>query len=134
MIGRADLRDRSVRDVMDPEPKTTPAGATVAELRAWFAADPHLRTALLTDGERFVGAVHRDDLPAGAPGDLPAAGFAHPAVRSIGPDQPAERALAELDGADDCRLIVLSENDRALVGLVCMNSTRSHFCVPRHMA
>jgi hypothetical protein len=129
-IGRDEVAGLFVADVMDPAPKTTPTTITVGELRRWFAADAHVRTALLTDGAAFLGAVGPDDLPADAPADQPAVTFARRPANVIGPDRPAGEALARLDAQDGCRVVVLAEDDRTLLGLVCMDARRTHFCVP----
>jgi hypothetical protein len=130
MIGRRAAPDLLVRDVMDPEPKTTPATTTVGELRAWFGADARVRTALLLDGVTFVGVVGPDDIPPDAPSDLPVTEFARPPANLIGPERTAAEVLARLDADDQCRAVVLGEDDQSLLGLVCMNATRTHFCVP----
>ena len=119
---------------MDADPKTTPATTTVGELRRWFEGDAHLRTALLTDGPRFLGSVEPADLPPDAAPDQLGAQFAHRPAHVIGPERPAADALARLDAADECRVVVLADDDRTLVGLVCMDAARSHFCVPRQAA
>jgi hypothetical protein len=129
-IGREEIADLIVGDVMDPEPKTTPAMTTVGQLRGWFAADAHVRTALLTDGAMFLGAVGLDDLPADAPADQLAVEFARRPANVIGPDRPAGEALARLDAEAGCRVVVLAQDDHTLLGLVCMDAARTHFCVP----
>ena len=129
-IGRDEVAGLFITDVMDPEPKTTPTTITVGELRRWFAADAHVRTALLTDGATFLGAVGPDDLPADAPADQLAVEFARRPANVIGPDRPAGEALARLDAESGCRVVVLAEDDRTLLGLVCMDAGRTHFCVP----
>jgi hypothetical protein len=130
MIDRGGAADLLVHDVMDPAPKTTPASTTVGELRSWFEADAHVRTALLTDGARF-GAVALADLPPDAPVDQLALEFARRPVNVIGPERRAAEALAQLDAGDACRAVVLDGDDETLLGLVCMNAARTHFCVPK---
>jgi CBS domain-containing protein len=128
-IEREEAPGLLVRDVMDAAPKTRPARLSVGELRAEFAGDAHHRMALLTDGTVLLGAVERGDLPDDVADDRPAANFARRPEHVIGPDRPAEEALARLDSEGVSRLIVLDENERTLLGLVCMDATRSHFCV-----
>jgi hypothetical protein len=129
-ISRDEAADLFVTDVMDPEPKTTPATTTVGELRGWFAADAHVRTALLTDGAAFLGAIGLEDLPADAPAGQLAVEFARRPAHVIGPDRPAGEALARLDATAGCRVVVLAPDDHTLLGLVCMDARRTHFCVP----
>ena len=118
-----------VRDVMDAAPKTKPATLTVGELRAEFDGDAHHRMVLLTDGTVFLGAAEREDLPGGVADERPVADFARRPEHVIGPDRPAEEALARLDSEEVSRLIVLDDDGRTLLGLVCMDATRTHFCV-----
>ena len=133
MIGRgeATATELRVRDVMDPAPKTTPASTTVGELRAWFAADAHVRTALLADGTTLLGAMTPADLPPDAPADRLAVEFARRPANVVGPHCPAAEALAQLDAGGACRAVVLGDDDQTLLGLVCMNAARTHFCVPQ---
>jgi CBS domain containing-hemolysin-like protein len=131
MIDRGGAADLLVRDVMDPAPKTTSASTTVGELRSWFEADAHVRTALLSDGATFLGAVALADLPPDAPVDQLALEFSRRPAHVIGPERRAAEALAQLDAGDACRAVVLDRDDETLLGLVCMNAARTHFCVPK---
>jgi CBS domain-containing protein len=128
-IDRDEAPGLLVRDVMDAAPKTKPATLTVGELRAEFHGDAHHRMALLIDGVVFVGAAEREDLPEGVADDRPVADFAGRPEHEIGPDRPAEEALARLDSQEVSRLVVLDDDGRTLLGLVCMDATRTHFCV-----
>jgi CBS domain-containing protein len=128
-IEREEAPGLLVRDVMDAAPKTRPAGLTVSDLRAELDGDAHHRMALLTDGTALLGAVERGDLPDDVAGDRPAADFARRPEHVIAPDRPAEEALARLDAEGVSRLIVVDDDGRTLLGLVCMDADRSHFCV-----
>jgi CBS domain-containing protein len=118
---------RRVRDVMVSRPKTLPADASVADLRAVFA-NPSVLTALLVDGERFAGAVERDELPAGASDVQRAGEFASRDVVTIEPDAPMADATAHLDREGDHRLIVLDPDGATLRGLLCLTADRTGFC------
>jgi CBS domain-containing protein len=85
--------------------------------------------ALLTDGVVFLGAVQRGDLPVDVDDDRLVAEFARHPEHVIRPDRPAVEALAQLDSGEVSRLIVLDDDGRTLLGLVCMDATRTHFCV-----
>jgi CBS domain-containing protein len=128
-IERAEAPGLLVRDVMDAAPKTAPASLTVGELRAEFDGNAHQRMALLTDGVVFRGAVERGDLPVAVADDRPVAEFARCPEHVIGPDRPAVEALDRLDSEEVSRLIVLDDAGQTLLGLVCMDATRTHFCV-----
>lgn len=117
----------TVGDAMVSAPKAMPADGTVADLRAMFA-NPHVRTALLVDGARFAGVVHRDDLPADAPDDQRAGDLARRDVPTIRPDAPLSEATRILDAGGESRLVVLDPDGRTLRGLLCLTSDRSGFC------
>jgi predicted transcriptional regulator len=116
-----------VRDVMVSRPKTLPADASVADLRAMFA-NPSVLTALLVDGDRFAGAVERDDLPAGASDVQRADEFASRDVITIELDASTADAVARLDRDGDRRLIVLDTDGATLRGLLCLAADRTGFC------
>jgi CBS domain-containing protein len=128
-IEREEAPGLLVRDVMDAAPKTRPARLSVGELRAEFDGDAHHRMALLTDGTALLGTVERGDLPDDVGDDRLAADFARRPEHVIGPDRPADEALARIDSERVSRLIVLDDDGRTLLGLVCMDADRSHFCV-----
>ena len=72
MPGRADVQTsisegRTVAAVMLTNPKTLPAGATVADARSLFE-NPRVQTALIVEGSRFLGALDRDQIPEDALG------------------------------------------------------------------
>lgn len=125
-VGR-DAEGARVRDAMVSRPKTLPASATVAELRALFA-NPHVQTALLVDGERFAGAVERGDVPDDAAETSPARALAATAVSTVEPDTPLAEALEILDADAHRRLVVLDPDGVTLRGLLCLTSDRTGFC------
>jgi Mg/Co/Ni transporter MgtE len=96
----------------------------MSEVRETFAS-PSVKLMLVTDGERFVGTLGRDDLPAEGDGPI------EPHVRadrpSLSPDDPVEDALALVNEQGMTRIPVL-EGDQ-LLGLVCFNKSHSAFCV-----
>jgi CBS domain-containing protein len=116
-----------VRDAMVGRPKTLPAGASVDDLRALFA-NPHVRTALLVDGDRFAGAVERDDVPASADGTGPARALATMPAATVEPDTPLAEAQAILDADANHRLVVLDADGATLRGLLCLTTDRTGFC------
>jgi predicted transcriptional regulator len=129
-ISREDAAGQSVRDVMYLQPNTLPAATTVGELREQFQRRRGLRTALITDGDEFLGAIGRDDLDPSADDDEPAANYTRRDIAAIGADEPAQAALERLDDDErGHRLVVLSDDGRTLLGLICLNSARTHFCL-----
>ena len=84
-----------VADVMLRDPRTVAPDTTVAEARAQFE-NPRVRLVLVADGERFLGAVTRDSLPADAPGDAPLG----PIADGQRPARRARRPGLARDGRD----------------------------------
>ncbi|UGS34366.1 CBS domain-containing protein [Capillimicrobium parvum] len=126
-IPRDAANELRVRDVMVRRPKALPADAGVGELRALFA-NPHVRTALLVDGDRFAGTVERDAVPADVADGVPARELARRDVATIGPDEPMSAALARMDAGGDRRLVVLDPDGVTLRGLLCLTKDRAGFC------
>jgi predicted transcriptional regulator len=119
-----------VRDVMVRRPKTLPAQATVAELRAHFD-NPRVRTALLADGGRFAGAIAPEELPADAAGADPARAHARTDQPTVGPDATMEDAMALLARWGDNRLLVLEPDGETIAGLLCLDKPGTGFCTDR---
>ena len=116
-----------VADVMLREPRAVPPGTTVAEARAPFE-NPRVRLLLVADGERFLGAVTRDQVGDGVDGAATLEQLAAEGVL-VRPDDPVDRAV-ELLGADGARdRLPVVAGDGTLVGLVCFNRKHGHFCV-----
>jgi CBS domain-containing protein len=117
------LEGRSVTDVMLSAPKTVPPGATVAEVRELLTR-PSVQMLLIADGDRFCGAL--TTLPDDADDDAPALAFADTQPESLAPSATAEEAFARTAAHPDRRVVVL--DDDRLVGLVCLDETRTRFC------
>lgn len=129
--GTVSLNDaigKTVGDVMIARPKTWPADAPIGDVRRAFER-ASVRTVLLADGERFVGAVERDSLPHDAPASEPASAYAEAQPITATPDMPISEAIELLDGRSEPRLIVLDEDGVTLRGLLCLNQGATGFCV-----
>ena len=122
--------DLLVADVMVRRPKTMPADASVADLRAQFE-NPRVRTALLADDGRFAGAIGPDELPAGAADAEPARDYATTDLPTVAPDARMSDALALMEARGEHRLIVLDGDGETLVGLLCMDKTGAGFCLDK---
>src|ERR687890_227537 len=109
-----------VRDVMVRRPKTLPAQATVAELRAHFD-NPRVRTALLADAGRFAGAIAPEELPADADGSEPASAHARTDLPTLAPDATMNDAMALLERRGDNRLLVLEPDGQTIAWLLCLD-------------
>jgi|SRR4051794_6696360 CBS domain-containing protein len=115
----------TVREVMMLEPRSVGPDTPMSEVRDTFAS-PSVKLMLVTDGERFLGTLGRDDLP--AEGDGPIAPHVRSDRPSLRPDDPVDRAMALVHEQGMTRIPVLAEGDR-LLGLICFNQSRSAFCV-----
>jgi len=114
-------------DLMLSAPKTLPAAATVADARA-VLANPHVQMVLLADGTTFAGAI--TEIPDSAKADSPALGFVDEHVETLAPDASGATAFERAAANPNRRVIVLGDDD-TLLGLLCLNTTRTHFCRSR---
>ena len=111
-------------DLMLENPKTLAADSTVAEVREQLD-NPKVQMVLLTEGRVFKGAVTA--LPTGAaPTDL-ALLYSDGSPDSIAPDAPADEAFERAAASPTRRVLVLDEDDN-LLGLLCLDPTRTRFC------
>ena len=115
----------TVRDVMMREPRSVGPDTPVAEIRETFAS-PSVKLMLVTDGERFLGTVTRDDLP--AEGDGPIEPHVRADTPSLSPDDPVDKALELFREQGMSRIPVVTDGDR-LEGLVCVNGSHAAFCI-----
>jgi CBS domain-containing protein len=110
----------TVRDVMLAEARTIPADTPVQEVRETFA-NPRVKLLLVAEGERFLGTL--------SPDDVPAEGTIAPGVDTetprLQPEDSIERALELLERTS--RVPVVGADGR-LHGLVCLNRGKSAFC------
>jgi CBS domain-containing protein len=127
-IATADVVEKTVGEVMMARPKTVPGDVLVADVRRAFEL-PSVRTVLLADDGVFRGAIQRDDLPADAPADEPAARYADTQPVSATPATPIPDAIKLLENLSEPRLIVLDEDGATLRGLLCFNRSADEFCV-----
>lgn len=114
----------TVADVMLRHPKTLPGSASVHDVRG-LLDHPGVQMVLLADDGSFQGAV--TEIPDGARDDEPALPFADRSPTSLKPDDEAATAFAVTAAHPHRRVVVLGEQND-LVGLVCLDQTRSRFC------
>lgn len=122
--GSPTLHGQVVADVMLAEPKTLPPYASVEAARRMLE-DPKVQMLLLADGTEFRGAITA--IPPGADPGARADAFVDDETETIGPDEPAEVAFARTRGNPQRRIVVLDE-ERNLLGLLCLDKTLTHFC------
>jgi CBS-domain-containing membrane protein len=111
-------------DLMLRDPKTLAADASVAEVRDQLA-DPKVQLVLLTDGRAFKGAVTH--IPPDAPPRDRALAYADDRIESISPNASADEAFERTSASPSRRVIVL-DDARNLLGLLCLNANRTRFC------
>jgi CBS domain-containing protein len=122
-----DAAPRLVRDVMLSAPKTLAGRATLADARAFFD-NPKVVSALVVDGDQFVGLLDRSDLPSLLADSTPIRTFSRRDVTTITPDRPVTEAMELLDSRGLSRLVVLADDGRTLAGLLCLDLKRAGFC------
>ena len=106
------------------EPKTLTGDASVAEVREQLA-NPKVQMVLLADGSVFKGAVTA--LPTEAAPTEPAVAYAEQTPETIPPEASADEAFARAAASPTRRVIVL-DDDHNLLGLLCLNQSRTGFC------
>ena len=111
-------------DLMLRNPKTLTAGASVAEARAQLAS-PKVQLVLLADGRAFKGAVTH--VPPEASPDDRALDYVDTEVEVISPHASADEAF-ERAAASPTRRVVVLDDDHNLLGLLCLNPSRTGFC------
>ena len=111
-------------DLMLRDPKTLIADASVAEAREQLV-NPKVQMVLLADGPAFKGAVTH--IPAEASPRDRAVDYVDTNVESISPDAPDDEAFERAAASPNRRVIVLDEDDN-LLGLLCLNQSRTKFC------
>jgi CBS domain-containing protein len=109
------------------EPRTVAPETTVAEARAMFE-NPRVRLLLLVRDQAFAGAITRVSIPDAADDDQPLGALARDDGAQLAPDDPVARAVELLEAHETDRLPVIAD-DGSVVGLVCFNRGRAHFCV-----
>ena len=114
----------TVAEVMLRQPKTAPSSASVGAVRA-LLGHPGVQMVLLADGERFQGAI--TEIPENAADDEEALKYADQSPESMGADEPAVVAFDRTAKNAHRRVVVLGDENE-LVGLVCLNQTRTRFC------
>ena len=111
-------------DLMLRNPKTLTAAASVAEVRE-LLDNPKVQMVLLVDGRVFKGAVTQ--IPTEASPRDRALDYVDPEAETISPAASADEAFERAAASPTRRVIVLDEEDN-LLGLLCLNASRTGFC------
>jgi CBS domain-containing protein len=113
----------AVRDVLLREARAVPPDTPVHEVRETFE-NPRVKLLLVAEGDRFLGTIGPDDLPAG---DGTIAAHVRGDAPRVTPDDEVKTALALVEQTGLNRIPVVGEDGR-LEGLVCFNRSRNAFC------
>lgn len=111
-------------DLMLTRPKTLTAAASVAEVRE-LLDNPKVQMVLLADGRTFKGAVTHVP-PDASPRDR-ALDYVDGDAETISPHASADEAFERAAASPNRRVIVLDDADN-LLGLLCLNQSRTRFC------
>lgn len=123
----ADLLDRTAGEVVTVRGKELPADATVADGRAIFASGSVRLIPLLHDGA-YAGAVGHDDLEGADDGAAIAAhATAQPPIVAAS-DRLAD-VVSRLGEDSGRRVVVLGDDGRTYVGLMCLDRDRTRLCI-----
>jgi CBS-domain-containing membrane protein len=120
----AALQGLTAGDVMLPTPKTLRPDVSVQRAREALA-DEHVQMLLIADGTEFRGAITA--IPDDADPLEPALRHVDQAAETTGPTEPAEAAFEQAKKNPYRRVVVLDQN-RTLLGLICLNKTLTGFC------
>lgn len=123
----ADLLDRTAGEVVTVRGKELPADATVADGRAIFAS-ASVRLIPLIAGGAYAGAVGRDDLE-GADDAAAIAGHATAQPPTAVASARVADVVAALGEDDGRRVVVLGDDGRTYVGLMCFDRDRNRLCI-----
>lgn len=111
-------------DLMLRNPKTLTAAASVAEAREQLA-NPKVQMVLLVEDGAFKGAVTR--VPADASPRERALAYVDTSAETISPHASADEAFERVAASPNRRVIVV-DDDNNLLGLLCLNPSRTGFC------
>lgn len=111
-------------DLMLRDPKTLAGDASVAEVRE-LLANPKVQLVLLADDGAFKGAITR--LPEEADPTDRALDYSDETLETIAPDASGTEAFERASASPNRRVIVLDE-ERNLLGLLCLKQDRTGFC------
>jgi len=114
----------AVRDVLLREARAVPPDTPVHEVRETFG-NPRVKLLLVADGDRFLGTIGPDDLPADSDGTI--AALVRADAPRVTPDDEVGTALALVEQTGLNRIPVV-DGDGRLEGLVCFNRSRNAFC------
>ncbi len=123
-----ELADRPVADVVTARGRELQLHDTVADLRVLFAS-ASVRLVPVLEGDAYVGAVCREDVPEDAAGSEPITAYIDRAAPTVRGSQPLAEAVGILEELGGRRLVVLADDGVTYRGLLCLRSDRRHLCL-----
>jgi CBS domain-containing protein len=128
-LSATDVDGLTVADVMHAGVASLPAGATVGELRGWFAGSPSRRLAVLTRDGRYAAALTPAELGAEVPDDRLAIEVARDRP-VLSPELAAATGRDRVIASEGRRLPVVDDVGRFL-GVLALTSDLQFFaCRP----
>ena len=127
----------TVRSAMLRHPTVHPAGLTVGEAQAVFAARAKTHLLVLVEGGVLISAITRDDVAGIADPATPARDVGRLAGRIVSADEPlaplreamADSGLRRVAVVDD-----VAADPKHLLGLLCLKRSRTGFCTDEGVA
>ncbi len=117
--------ERTVADAMITSPQVFGATTTVREAHEFFA-DDHVHALLVVTGRTLLTVVERTDLASSPPG-APARAIGTLEGRVMSPEAALRAAWHRMVALNRRRLAVVDE-DRSLLGLLCLKRSGRGFC------
>lgn len=130
---KTDPATTTVGDAMLRHPTVHPAGLTVREARAAFAASAKLRVLLLVDDDLLVSIVAREDLSGTEDPSAAVADVGTLDGTCVEADAPLGATFEAMVSSGRRRLAVVGP-DGKLLGLLCLKASRSGFCTDAGVA
>jgi CBS domain-containing protein len=116
----------TVGDVVHRKFSALPADATIADVRAWFAASTSRRMAFLADDEHYAGSLTPEDVDGDLDPARPAADVAHSGPTVL-PEAPAAEG-EQLALRTAARRVPVVDRDGRLLGVVSVTEDLQAFC------
>jgi CBS domain-containing protein len=126
-INLAELLDRTAGEVVTVRGKELPADATVADGRAIFASGS-VRLIPLLAGAVYAGAVGREDLEGADDGSAIADHATAQPPTAVASERVGD-VVSGLGEDGGRRVVVLGDDGRTYVGLMCLDRDRTRLCI-----
>lgn len=116
----------TVADITHVRFSALPAGATVGEVREWFAQSTSRRLAFVADGDRYLGSLTPADVAGDVDGTRPALDVAQDGP-TVAPEAPATTGR-DLALRSEARRVPVVDAAGLLLGVVAVTGDLQSFC------